>query len=53
MQRAFLKPNMANLHGRMEQKILGVLRQQTAKSNDNVRKRAEDGKARIWTGNVQ
>ncbi len=45
--KTFSKPNMANLHGRMGEQILETLRRQTVKSDDNIRKVADECKARI------
>lgn len=45
--KSYSKPNMANLHGRIGEQILRSLRQQTVKSDDNIRKVAEDCKARL------
>lgn len=41
---------MANLHGRMGEQILRKLRKQTVKSDDNIRKVAEECKMRILAG---
>lgn len=46
----YSKPNMANLHGRIGEQILRTLRQQTVKSDDNIRKAADECKARILAG---
>ena len=46
-EKAYSKPNMANLHGKIGAQILKTLRQQTVKSDDNIRKVANDCKARI------
>lgn len=48
--KTYSKPNMANLHGRIGEQILRTLRQQTVKSDDNIRKNAEECKARILAG---
>ncbi|MCM1539895.1 MAG: hypothetical protein NC121_01395 [Blautia sp.] len=48
--RSYTKPNMANLHGRIGDQILKTLRQQTVKSDDNIRKAANECKARILAG---
>ncbi len=45
--KAYIKPNMANLHGRIGEQILRTLRQQTVKSDNNIKKAAEECKARI------
>ncbi len=45
--KTYAKPNMANLHGRIGEQILRTLRQQTVKSDDNIRKAADECKARI------
>lgn len=45
--KTYSKPNMVNLHGRIGEQILRTLRQQTVKSDDNIRKVAEECKARI------
>lgn len=49
-EKAYSKPNMANLHGRIGEQILETLRQQSVKSDDNIRKVAEECKARIMAG---
>lgn len=46
-RKSYSKPNMANLHGKVGEQILKSLRQQTVKSDDNIRQVAEDCKARI------
>lgn len=48
----YSKPNMANLHGRIGERILKTLRQQTVKSDDNIRKVADECKARILAGRL-
>lgn len=48
--KTYSKPNMANLHGRIGEQILKTLRQQTVKSDGNIRKAAEECKARILAG---
>lgn len=48
--KAYSKPNMANLHGRIGEQILRALRQQTVKSDENIRKVANECKARILAG---
>lgn len=48
--KAYAKPNMANLHGRMGEQILNKLRRQTLKSDDNIRKAANACKERILAG---
>ena len=48
--KTYSKPNMANLHGRIGNQILKTLRQQTVKSDGNIRKAAEECKARILAG---
>ncbi len=48
--KAYAKPNMANLHGRMGEQILNRLRRQTIKSDDNIRKAANACKERILAG---
>ena len=48
----YSKPNMANLHGRIGEQILRTLRQQTVKSDDNIRKVADECKARILAGRL-
>ena len=45
--KTYSKPNMANLHGRIGEQILKTLRQQSVKSDDNIRKVADECKARI------
>jgi len=45
--KTFSKPNMANLHGKIGEQILKTLRQQTVKSDDNIRKAADECKSRI------
>ena len=45
--KTFSKPNMANLHGKMGERILQNLRQQTVKSDDNIRRTAAECKARL------
>ena len=46
-EKTYFKPNMANLHGRMGAQIMQSLRSQTVKSDDNIRKVADECKARI------
>lgn len=46
----YSKPNMANLHGKIGEQILKTLRQQTVKSDNNIRKAADECKARILAG---
>jgi len=46
----YSKPNMANLHGRIGEQILRTLRHQTMKSEDNIRKVADECKARLLAG---
>ena len=48
----YSKPNMANLHGRIGEQILETLRRQTVKSDDNIRKIANECKERILAGRV-
>lgn len=48
--KTYSKPNMANLHGRVGEQILRTLRQQTVKSDSNIRKVADECKARILAG---
>lgn len=48
--KTYSKPNMANLHGRIGEQILQTLRKQTVKSDDNIRKVAEECKERILAG---
>ncbi len=48
--KTYSKPNMANLHGRIGEQILKTLRQQSVKSDDNIRKSADECKARILAG---
>lgn len=48
--KTYSKPNMANLHGRIGEQILKTLRQQSVKSDDNIRKVADECKARILAG---
>ena len=48
--KTYSKPNMANLHGRIGEPILKTLRQQTVKSDNNIRKAADECKARILAG---
>ena len=48
--KTYSKPNMANLHGRIGEQILKTLRQQTVKSDNNIRKAADECKARILAG---
>lgn len=43
----YSKPNMANLHGRIGEQILRTLRHQTVKSDNNIRRVADECKARI------
>lgn len=50
--KTYSKPNMANLHGRIGEQILQTLRQQTVKSDDNIRKVSDECKARILAGRV-
>lgn len=45
--KSYSKPNMANLHGKMGERILKSLRQQTVETDDNIRKAAEECKARL------
>ena len=46
-EKTYFKPNMANLHGRMGAQIMQSLRSQTVKNDDNIRKVADECKARI------
>jgi len=46
----YSKPNMANLHGKIGEQILRTLRHHTVKSDDNIRKVADECKARILAG---
>lgn len=39
--------NLENLHGRMGEQILRTLRNQTVKSDDNIRRVADECKTRI------
>lgn len=48
--KTYSKPNMANLHGRIGEQILKTLRQQSVKSDENIRKVADECKARILAG---
>lgn len=48
--KTYSKPNMANLHGSIGEHILKTLRRQTVKSDDNIRKAADECKARILAG---
>ncbi|MCM1181888.1 MAG: hypothetical protein NC337_00755 [Roseburia sp.] len=48
--KTFSKPNMANLHGKIGEQILRTLRRQTVESDDNIRKAADECKARILAG---
>lgn len=48
--KTYSKPNMANLHGKIGKQILKTLRQQSVKSDDNIRKVADECKARILAG---
>lgn len=50
--KTYSKPNMANLHGRIGEQILMTLRQQTVKSDDNIRKAANECKARLLAGRL-
>lgn len=50
--KTYSKPNMANLHGRIGEQILRTLRKQTVKSDDNIRKVAEECKMRILAGRI-
>ena len=50
--KTYSKPNMANLHGRVGEQILRTLRQQTVKSDGNIRKVADECKARILAGRL-
>lgn len=45
--KTYSKPNMANLHGRMGEQILKTLRQQTIESDANIKKVADECKARL------
>jgi hypothetical protein len=48
----YFKPNMANLSGKMGENILRTLRHRTIKSDDNIRKVAEECKTRILTSRL-
>lgn len=50
--KTYSKPNMANLHGRIGKMVLKTLRQQTVQSDDNIRKIADECKARILAGRL-
>lgn len=50
--KTYPKPNMANLYGRIGEQILRTLRQQTVKSDDNIRNVADECKARILAGRL-
>lgn len=45
--KSYSKPNMANLHGKIGEQILRSLRQQTVKSDENIRKVAAECKQRL------
>lgn len=46
-EKTYIKPNMANLHGRIGEQIMRSIRQHKVKSDDNIRKVAEECKARL------
>lgn len=48
--KTYSKPNMVNLHGRIGEQILQTLRKQTVKSDNNIRKAADECKARLLAG---
>ena len=43
----FPNQDITNLHGRMGERIMKSIRAQTVKSDDNIRKVAEEYKARV------
>lgn len=43
----FPNQDITNLHGRMGERIMKSIREQTVKSDDNIRKVAEEYKARV------